>query len=158
MNTVDQSGTKSRVRRATKADMSNIEFSGSLLIAVYDYVSMARDHTASPTKAFDYIERAITNGDKHSMLLVHATDFTVHGFMYCKLDETNPTVAVINQALHAPVTPIDVINTALGMFEEWANQMGCKSAKFHTFRVPGAHKLMSSRGWNHTLTTYTKEL
>lgn len=121
------------------------------------YVEQSGDVCADTDEAWDTIRAKISRGEPEVLLILYVPEADVEGFMYCKLSITGE--AIISGA-YLPLGLKDkaLIDEALAIFERWARHLEARTAIFHTFRNPGAYRLMMQRGWKHRLTTFAKEL
>ncbi|MFA5936692.1 MAG: hypothetical protein WC822_02325 [Candidatus Paceibacterota bacterium] len=158
MSTEAVVGISSKVKVLSRQDLEDHDFSADLMFMIRQYVKDASDFTATPEEAWTMIRDCVMNGDLDALLIAYIPERKPMGFMFCHMKESS-TTAIIHSALMLPGPENKlVMGQALLMFERWARFRGAKKARFFTFRVPGAHKMMLAKSWKHEITIYGKEL
>jgi hypothetical protein len=139
--------------------MINTELAKEVMLMVHKYVATGADFTDTPENCWLSIRDSVLRGDLDSILILLEVGDRPAGFLFCTLSEKDAKMAIVNGAyLGVKGHTKEIVAEAMEMFEKWAVFMNADRARFYTFRVPGAHKLMERRGWSHTLTVYSKEL
>ena len=134
------------------------EHSGQFLYMIQEYFKSGSERNGDPISMFNEAREKLAEDERFFMLAPVQNGIPVGMLMADTVrDAARITVGYIHQAIKPQVKNM-IISDTLSSFEEWARSKNCRVQIFYTNRTPGAHKMMTARGWEYELSIYKKEL